>query len=168
MNPELLSDSNLDALAVQVDEQLTALQSEPAGEIEFRGVERGQRAKRPSAPKQQALIEQAAGEPFESFWEKFQRHARRDLCLPGGLLHKQWTKWRDLSSKDAVKMSLAALAGMGVSTANIPVLAVPATVFLLNVVANIGVETLCEGCAEEEAERQKALKEAAKEQNKSR
>lgn len=163
MNPELLSDSDLDALALQVDEQLTALQSEPATEVEFRGVERGQRTKLPAAPKQQALIEKAAGEPFESFWEKFKRHARRDLCLPGGHLHKQWEKWRDLRSKDAVKMSLAALTGMGVSTANIPALAVPATVFLLNIVANIGVEALCEGCAEEEAIRKKALEEAAKE-----
>jgi pyridoxine 5'-phosphate synthase PdxJ len=82
-------------------------------------------------------------------------------CLPGGLLHTQWEKWRDLQSKDAVKMSLAALAGMGISTANVPALAVAATVFLLNVVAKIGIEAVCEGCAEEEAARDKARKKAA-------
>lgn len=165
MKPTLPSDAELDALALQVADQLNDLQSQPAGEVEVRGVSPGQRTRLPAAPEQQAVIEQASGEPFESFWEKYKRHARRDLCLPDGLLHKQWQKWRDLQSKDAVKMSLAALAGMGISTANIPVLAVPATVFLLNVVTNIGMEALCEGCAEEEAERIKSLKEAANEKN---
>ena len=163
MNPELLSDSDLDALALQVDEQLTALQSQPAREVEFRGVKRGQPTKMPAAPKQQALIEKAAGEPFESFWQKFVRHARRDLCLPGGNLHTQWEKWRDLRSKDSVKVAIGAIAGMGIPTASVAPVAVAATVFLLNAVANIGIEAMCEGCAEEEAERKNALKETAKE-----
>ena len=163
MNPTLPSDAELAILARQVDEQLQALQSAPAAHVQFRSVAPGESAELPAAPEQQATIEKAAGEPFESFWEKFKLHARRDLCLPGGHLHQQWQKWRDLRSKDAVKMSLAALAGMGVSTANIPALAVPATVFLLNAVTNIGIEAICEGCAEEEAERIKALKEGAKE-----
>lgn len=162
MNSAPPSDAELEVLARQVDDQLNDLQSQPASEVEVRSFLPGKRTKLPTAPKQQAVIEQATGEPFESFWEKYKRHARRDLCLPDGLLYKQWKKWRDLQSKDAVKMSLAALAGMGISTANIPALAVPATVFLLNVVAKIGIEALCEGCAEEEAERIKALKDAAK------
>lgn len=137
LNPEQISDSDLDALALQVDEQLTELQSAPLAEVRVRGVARDPKTRLPAAPRQRALIEKAAGEPFESFWDKYKRHARRDLCLPGGYLHTQWEKWRDLSSKNAVKMSLASLTGMGISTANIPVLAVPATVFLLNAVANI-------------------------------
>ena len=164
MNPDLPSDAELDALALLVDGQLNDLQSQPASQVEVRGISPGRRTKLPAAPKQQAVIEKAVGEPFESFWEKFKRHARRDLCLPGGHLHQQWQKWRDLRSRDAVKMSLAALAGMGVSTANIPALAVPATVFLLNAVTNIGIDAICEGCAEEEAERIKALRDAAKEE----
>lgn len=152
------SDAELLELARQVDDQLSALQSAPASQMAFRGTP-GERTELPAAPEQQAVIEQTAGEPFESFWQKYRRHARRDLCLPGGLLHGQWQKWRDLQSKDAVKMSLAALTGMGISTANVPVLAVAASVFLLNVVGNIGIEAICEGSAEEEAERQKALKE---------
>ena len=60
-------------------------------------------------------------------------------------------------------MSLAALAGMGLSTANVPALAVAATVFLLNVVAKIGIAAVCEGCADEEAARDKARKKAAEE-----
>jgi hypothetical protein len=166
MNPDLLSDAELDALAQQVDGQLNDLQSQSASQVEVRGVSPGQRTKLPAAPQQQAVIEKTTGEPFENFWEKFKRHARRDLCLPEGLLHKQWEKWRDLQSKDAVKMSMAALAGMGISTANIPVLAVPATVFLLNVVTKIGIDAVCEGCAEEEAAHEKARKAAAEEQSK--
>ena len=163
MEPFSLSNAELSALARQVDDQLNALQVAPAANLRLRSVEPGERAELPAAPEQQAVIERAAGEPFETFWQKYRRHARRDLCLPGGLLHDQWQKWRDLQSKDAVKMSLAALAGMGISTANVPALAVAATVFLLNVVTRIGIEAVCEGCAEEEAAREKARKEAADE-----
>lgn len=162
MNLNHLSDADLSDLARQVDDQLSALQLASSSHVAFRGAAPGDRAELPSAPEQQAVIEQAAGEPFESFWQKYRRHARRDLCLPGGLLHGQWQKWRDLQSKDAVKMSLAALAGMGISTANVPVLAVAASVFLLNVVGNIGIEAVCEGSAEEETERKKVLTEGAK------
>lgn len=165
MKPTLPSDAELDALALQVDGQLNDLQSQPAGEVEVRGVAAGKRAKLPAAPKQQAVIEKATGETFESFWEKFKRHTRRDLCLPGGQLHEQWQKWRDLRSKDSVKVAFGVIAGMGIPTASIAPVAVAASVFLLNAVTNIGIEAICEGCAEEEAERKKALKEAAKEKS---
>lgn len=147
------SPAELAILARQVDDQLHALRAASADHVWLRGVEPGERTELPAAPEQQALIEKATGEPFETFWQKYRRHARRDLCLPGGLLHEQWNKWQSLRSTDAVKMSLAALAGMGISTANIPALAVAATVFLLNVVAKIGIDAVCEGCAEEEAAR---------------
>jgi hypothetical protein len=155
---ELPSDSEFDALASQVDEQLTALQTESVGEVDVRGG--GKRSKFPAAPKQQEAIEKATGEPFESFWQKFRRHARRDLCLPGGLLYNQWQKWRDLRSKDSVKVAFGAIAGMGIPTASVAPLAVAASVFLLNAVANIGIEAICEGCEEDEAAREKAQKEA--------
>lgn len=163
MKPPIPTDADLADLAQQVDDQLNALQTQPASHVQLRGLAPGERTELPAAPEQQAIIERATGEPFESFWQKYKRHARRDLCLPGGLLHTQWEKWRDLQSKDAVKMSLAALAGMGISTANVPALAVAATVFLLNVVAKIGIEAICEGCTEEEAARDKARKKAAEE-----
>jgi hypothetical protein len=149
MAANLPGDAELDALALEVDKQLQALRAGPT--TAFRGVKGGAAgpASLPAAPDQQALIEKVAGAPFETFWQKYERHARRDLCLPGGLLHEQWRKWRDLQSKDAVKMSLAALAGMGISTANIPAIAVAATVFLLNVVAKIGIDAVCEGCKPE-------------------
>lgn len=163
MDPELQSESELDALALQVDEQLHDLQSQPASEVQVRSAAPGQRTRLRAAPQQQAVIEQATGEPFESFWDKFQRHVRRDLCLPGGQLHEQWRKWRDLRSKDVVKVALGAVAGMGISTASIAPLIVAASVFLLNALINNGINAVCDGSAEEEAERIKALKEAAKE-----
>ena len=155
MDASFPSDQELAALATQVDEQLHALQAVQEAYAPRREVAPGARAELPAAPAQQSVIEKAAGEPFESFWQKYKRHARRDLCLPGGLLYQQWHKWRDLQSKDAVKVTLGALAGMGISTANIAPLAVAATVFLLNVVATIGIEAVCEGSGQDDAVREK-------------
>lgn len=163
MNPDSPSDAEMTSLADEVDAQLNTLQAAPAAHVRLLRAAPGDLNELPAAPEQQAVIERATGEPFESFWQKYRRHARRDLCLPGGLLHSQWEKWRDLQSKDAVKMSLAALTGMGVSTANVPVVAVAATVFLLNVVTKIGIAAVCEGCAEEETARDEARKKAAEE-----
>ena len=162
MAPTFPSDSELDALALQVDDQLNDLQSQPAGEVEVRGNTPGRRSRLPAAPKQQAVIETATGEPFESFWDKFKRHARRDLCLPEGHLYKQWHKWRDLRSRDSVKVVVGAIAGMGIPTASIGPVAVAASVFLLNAIANIGIEAMCEGCAKEEAKLKKAKKATVK------
>ena len=147
MNPAFPSDSDLDALALQVDAQLNELQSQPIHEIQFRGKEEGNHHKLPAAPIQQAVIEKATGETFESFWEKFARHARNDLCLPDGLLYKQWQKWRSLRSKDSVKVAFGVIAGMGIPTASVAPAAVAVSVFLLNAVTNIGINALCEGCA---------------------
>ena len=146
----LPSDAELSLLAQQVDDQLNALQAQPAGLGQFRGLKSGALAKLPPAPEQQAVIERATGEPFETFWQKYKRHARRDLCLPGGLLYEKWRKWRDLQSKDTVKVAFGVLAGMGIPTASLAPVAVAASVFLLNVVAKIGIEAICEGCADEE------------------
>lgn len=163
MNPNLPSDAELTVLARQVDEQLNALQADPGAGAVFRSPAFMGPAGLPAAPEQQAVIEQAAGEPLESFWQKYRRALRRDLCLPGGLLHEKWQKWRDLPSKDAVKVTMGVLTGMGVATAAVPTLAVAATVFLLNVLAKAGIEAVCEGCAEEEAAREQARKQAGDE-----
>ena len=85
-------------------------------------------------------------------------------ALPICLLYGQWQKWRDLQSKDSVKVAYGILAGMGIPTASLGPIAVAASVFLLNVAVKAGVEVICEGCAEEEA----ARKEEAKAKNKKR
>jgi len=148
-----LSDSELTRLAAEVDEQLNALQGGPAEAFQLRGPVPEGPDQLPAAPAQQAVIEAATGKPFKSFWQKYKDHARRDLCLPGGLLYEQWHKWKDLESKAAVRVSYGWLAAMGIPTGSLTPVAVAATVFLLNVVLKVGIEAVCEGCAEDEAER---------------
>lgn len=139
------SDLELNELAAQVDSQLQDLLAVSPAAFQVRGVgETG--GKLPAAPQQQAVIEQATGVAFESFWDKYLRHAKRDLCLPGGLLYEQWHKWRDLESKAAVRFSYGYLTAMGVSTAAIGPVAVAAAVIMLNIALKIGIDALCEDC----------------------
>lgn len=141
-----LTDAELDNLAAQVDDQLNALQAKPETFAAARKLE-SEPSKTPlPAPEQQAVIEQATGKNFQTFWDEFRRLAREDLCLPGGYLHEQWQKWRDLDTKDAVKSSVFWLTAMGVSAQVLNPVAVAATVILLNTLLSIGIKAICEGC----------------------
>lgn len=160
MDTTFPSDAEFDALSRQVEEQLSALQAQTFAKVEVKAIDLDKVTSLPAAPQQQLAVEKATGEKFESFWNKYWRHARRDLCLPDGLLHKQWKKWKDLRSSTAVKVAFGALTGLGIPTASIAPIAVALTVFLLNVVANVGIEAICEGCAEDEEAREKARKAA--------
>jgi len=142
-----LSEDELNELAAQVDNQLKDLLAASPAAFQVRGTKEPG-GKFPVAPQQQALIVKATGESFESFWAKYLRHAKRDLCLPGGLLHEQWKKWRDLESKAAVRVSYGWLAAMGIPAASLGPVAVAATVFLLNVALKIGIDALCEDCTQ--------------------
>jgi hypothetical protein len=104
----------------------------------------------PAAPAQQSFIEEVSGGSFETFWQKYRRHLRKDLCMPGGMLYEQWQKYRDVESKSAVRVSYAWLAAMGIPTASLAPAAVAVTVFLLNVLLKVGVDALCEGCTRKE------------------
>jgi hypothetical protein len=144
MKGESLTTSEIDQLAAEVDQQLGELAQAPpivsrAGKLDLQTREKQRRA-----------IEEATGQTIENFWKKYKRAARQDLCHPNGLLYKQWDRWRDLQSKDAVKVSYGILAGLGVSGAALPAATVAATVLLLNVVLNIGVKAVCEEFNEEE------------------
>ena len=140
-----LNDTELEAIAAEVDAQLNALQSTNEAFSHLKGKPKST-GKLPSASKQQALIERATGEPFETFWEKFRREARRDLCLPGGKLHGYWQKWHDLDSKTAVGSVHGLLLGMGIAAHSVTPITIAATVILLNVVLNIGIKAICEDC----------------------
>jgi hypothetical protein len=140
------SDADLEVLAQRVEAQLAALPTSIP--TVHRGLGSATRPARPTAPEQEKYLAQVTGEPFESFWQKYLRHAHRDLCMPDGLLYKQWQRWRDLQSKDAVKMSLVFLTGIGVSSASLAPAAVAAAVCLLNVVLKIGIDAICDGCPE--------------------
>lgn len=141
-----LNETELEAIAAEVDAQLNALQSADDDFSPLKGGKPKSTGKLPSAPKQQALIEQVTGEPFETFWDKFRREARRDLCLPGGKLHGYWQKWHDLDSKTAVGSVHGLLLGMGIAAHSVTPITIAATVILLNLVLNIGIKAICEDC----------------------
>ena len=143
-----LTDTELTALAAEVDAQLNALETSTQTFGPSRGTEPAKPVSATTRP-QQAVIEQATGENFETFWQKFRRHAHRDLCLPGGVLHDHWQKWKDLDTKDTVKSSCFWLAAMGISAQVLNPVAVAATVILLNAVLNIGIQAICEECGEQ-------------------
>ena len=147
MDKELFTDAKLGRLANQVDQELKELAAGPA--LGFQ--KSGSGKKIPVLPEKQRLtIEKATGESADSFWQKYKQAARKDLCHKSGFLYKQWHKWRDLPSKDAVKVSLGLVAGLGISGTALPVVAVAASVILLNTVLNIGVNVICEDEEEEE------------------
>jgi hypothetical protein len=145
MNRSFPSDAELTTLAQQVDEQLVSLRSQSISQVPSRGITTHEHLDLPSAPNQAATIERLTGEALETFWPKFKRHLGDDLCNPGGLLYEKWQKWRDLPSKDSVKVAISVLTGMGIATDTIPTLAVAITVFLLNVLTKVGIETICDG-----------------------
>jgi hypothetical protein len=147
-----LSDADLDLMAAQVDEQLLSLRAAPV--VSSRGVEGfAGEASIPDAPAQRAVVEEATGEPFETFWQKYRRHLQQDLCLPGGMLHEQWKKFQDVSSKDAVRISYVWLAAMGLPTLSIAPAAIAVTVFALNVALKLGIDVFCEDCVKEAAKK---------------
>ena len=141
MGKELLTNAELDRLAYQVDQELKELTADPG--LAFQKSSSGKRTL--VVPEKQRLtIEKATGESADTFWQKYRQAARKDLCHKDGLLYKQWHKWRDLPSKDAVKVSLGLVAGLGISGTALPVVAVAGSVILLNIVLNIGVNAICE------------------------
>lgn len=144
-----LTENELTFLASQVDVQLAALQSDQTASSLLRAAEPDASSQLPVTPEQRILIEQATGEKFETFWGKFLRLVREDLCLPGGKLHEQWQKLRDLDSKTAVTQVHGILVGMGIGANSVAPVAVAVTVFLLTVVLNIGIKAICEGCEQQ-------------------
>lgn len=65
-----------------------------------------------------------AGEAPESFWTRFKKAARQDVCQDGGVLNTQWKKWGDLSDETVLKRFGAILVAMGFSGNALQVLAV--------------------------------------------
>ena|SRR6266487_5989698 len=142
-----LTSVDLNRLADQVDQELRELTADP-----LHGFQKSRSGKTTLVvpEKQRAAIEKATGESADTFWQKYKQAARNDLCHKEGLLYTQWHKWRDLQSKDAVKLSLGLVAGLGISGAALPVVAVAASVVLLNIVFSIGVNAICEDEKEQE------------------
>jgi hypothetical protein len=103
------------------------------------GLARGRTPKQALAEKQKRAIEQATGEEATSFLARFKNAARKDLCEKGGILHTQWTKWKDLANKDIVKTFGGVLVGMGLSGSALHIAVVAIAVYVLY----LGVEAFC-------------------------
>ena len=147
MEKDPLMNVELDSLTDQVEQELKELTANPS-----LGSQKSSSGKTillvPA--KQREAIEKVTGQSADSFWQKYKKAARKDLCHKDGLLYKQWHKWRDLPSKDAVKVSLGIVAGLGISGAALPVVTVAASVILLNVVLNVGVNAICDEPTEQD------------------
>lgn len=135
-----MEDEELDLLAIQVRDQLEELNAHATSSVHKR---ESLNAGAALPERQRAVIERETGIAADSFWHRYKAAARKDLCQKDGLLYKQWHKWKALQSRDAVKVSLGALAALGITGTAVPAVAVAASVILLNVVANIGIEAIC-------------------------
>jgi hypothetical protein len=108
----VFSDQQLDALAQEIDRQVSALDSAESLPYTHKGQTELDRYF-----DQLQTLEQQTGEPPAAFLRRFRQAAKQDLCVKGGMLYEQWERWKDLSSKDAAKWFGGILAGMGISSA---------------------------------------------------
>jgi hypothetical protein len=131
---DLFTPQELEQLSARVDEQLRAL---GAAETRFT---RGPKKAQALGEAQRRAIEQATGEDALTFLARFKRAARRDVCDPGGILHTQWKKWKDIVNKDAIKTFGGILVGMGLSGSTLQVVVVAVVVYVLY----LGIEAFCE------------------------
>jgi len=129
------SNQELEQLAAQVEAELRELATSP--DSERKGVTPDGRRTVP--PKQSRVLETLSGESTASFWDKFKRAAKADLCDQGGVLNQQWQKYGDLNKKDTVNAFGAVLAAMGFSGNALSMLAVALVVIVLH----ISVKTVC-------------------------
>jgi hypothetical protein len=133
--PDLFTPEEIERLSGEVNDQLRRLATEEPA------LQRGKGAARPRAASQRKAIEQATGQDATTFLARFRQAARRDLCEKGGVLNKQWTKYRDLPSKSMLNTFGGILVGLGISggALHIAVVAVAAYVLYL------GVQAFCAG-----------------------
>jgi hypothetical protein len=143
----LFSPEQIDQLSADVDRQLREIQMSPQNETWRIAKGDSQGAELLQEPLQEAgLAKQAEAittytqEPADGFLRKFMRTGRRDLCEEEGVLYKQWKKWGDLESKEALERIGAVLMAMGISGNVLNPLAVVVTV----VVIHLTVRTVCE------------------------
>ena len=141
MHQNSLTAAEIDALAAQIDAELRELRAE-----ETVGIHKGEGGEKGvTLPEKQArAISAATGEPADRFWERFKRAARKDLCQEGGKLYAQWQRWRDLRTKDVVKVFSGVLVGMGISAAALPGVLVAVGAMTLYIVLHIGISAICE------------------------
>lgn len=132
---EAFTEDQLEILAARVDAQLLVLQrSQPVG---FTPTDAKQ--VRDLAKFQRDAIAQATGDDPDDILKRVRQAARRDLCQPGGILYQQWQKWKEIATKDALKIFGGILVGMGLSGTVLQIVAVAVVVYVLH----LGAEAFC-------------------------
>lgn len=131
---DLFTEQELERLSAQVDEQIRTLGAPGTGLI------RGGQQEQALGALQRRAIEQATGEDALTFVARFKQAARKDVCEPGGILHTQWKKWKDIVNKDAIKTFGGILVGMGLSGSALQIAVVALVVYVLY----LGIEAFCE------------------------
>ena len=145
------SEEQLDELALQVDDELRELASQPAETATVRAVPDPHELPDIEVPKRQLeIVREGSPDGFESFWQKYLRLLREDLCLEGGELNKVWIKYRDIDSKTLVRKSWQWLVLLGYAQGAVPAASVAISVIVLNILAKVGIKAICEGCGAEE------------------
>jgi hypothetical protein len=124
----------LDDLSAKIDEQLRALGAPGTG------LAKGRKTAQALGEKQRRAIEEATGEDAITFLGRFKHAARKDVCQPGGIIHTQWEKWKDVANKDLIKTFGAILVGMGLSGSPLHIVVVAVAVYVLY----LGVEAFCQ------------------------
>jgi hypothetical protein len=132
---DLFTAEQIEQFTADINQQLQTLAvTEPADQ-------RAGRAAHPRAAKQRTAIEHATGQDAATFLARFRQAARHDLCEPGGVLHTQWTKYRDLPSKNMLNTFGSILVGLGLSGSALHI----AVVAIATYVLYLGVQAFCAG-----------------------
>jgi hypothetical protein len=140
MSQDVFSPEEIERLSREMDNRLNQLASGEATTAS-KGIF-GPSKSLPLPQKEVAEVEKAlaeTGQDTESFWRRFQKAARGDICQEGGVLHAQWKRWGDLSNQKVIKQLGAILAAMGFSGNVLQMLALACGV----IVIHIGVKAYC-------------------------
>jgi len=132
------TEQELQALSSEIDSQLRELVSAPIGEGDTKHVDPTRKV---IPAKQKQLLEQATGENAETFMQKFARHAKKNLCEKGGLLHDIHEGTGNISKKVMLGVFSDILLDIGLPINAIHTVVVASIVIVLH----IGIETFCEG-----------------------
>lgn len=154
MTQDVFSPEEIDRLSREMDNRLIQLAKGDSATFSknlFRGLKPLSLPQKEVDDVEKAVTE--AGQDIDSFWKRFQRAAREDICMEGGVLHAQWKKWGDLSNRDVIKQLGTLLVAMGFTGNVLQVLALACGV----IVVHIGVKAYC---MESEATENKAKNES--------
>jgi hypothetical protein len=133
--PDPFTDEQIEQLTNEINRQLLELGTPDPAEQKS-----GRRGPSRTEPQFEAIAK-ATGQDAPTFLARFREAARKDLCEEGGILHAQWTRYRDLASKDMLKTFGGILIGLGLSGNALSIVAVAIAVHILY----LGADAFCRG-----------------------